>query len=117
MYWKWVWRCRGCTDGGSKKVRGCTDSGSEKVGGCINGWFEEIESCTDARFEEIGDYTDRGNKDVEDCNDADTNKVMGWWLIYLHPPRDANRPQTGGNRATVNWVGGLPLPCYTYGIR
>ena len=80
-----------CNERGSTYGVASTEGGFEKVRGCTNDWFEEIGSCIDARFEKIGDYTDHGNKEVEDCNDADTNKVMGWRLIYLHPPRDANR--------------------------
>ena len=46
--------------------------------------------------------TNREDKKVGGCNDVDTNDVMGWQLIYLPLPRDADRPRTSGSWATVD---------------
>ena len=97
---------KGYTKGGSKEVRGCTDGGSKKVGGCIDGGFEEVEGCIKDVFEDIRGY-----------NDPNIDKVMSWRLLYVLLLQDVDWPQTGGNRAIVGRVGGLPPLCYTCEMR
>ena len=57
------------------------------------------------------------DKKVGGCNDADIDEVMSWRLIYLPSSWYVDQPRTSGSRATVNWVGDLPPPCSTCGIR
>ena len=47
-------------------------------------------------------YTNRGDKKVGGCNDADTDEVMSWRLIYLPSSRYVDQPRTSGSRATVD---------------
>ena len=103
----------GCTNGGSKEVASCDDGGSEEVGAWTEGKSKEIRGytddeskevrgCTDGRSEDMDDYTNREDKKVGGCNDVDTDKVMGWQLIYLPFPRNVDWPRTSGSRATFD---------------
>lgn len=90
-----------CSNYGSKKVGSCIDVGSKEMGDCIDHWSKEVWGCIDVGSKEIGDCTNCGDKEVGGCNDVDTNKEMGWLLIYLPFPQDVHWPHTCGNRATV----------------
>ena len=45
----------------------------------------------------MDDCTNRDDKNVRGCNDANTDDVMGWQLIYLPLPRDVDQPRTSGS--------------------
>ena len=38
----------------------------------------------------MGDCTNREDKKIGGCNDADTDDVMGWQLLYLLLPQDVD---------------------------